>query len=187
MTITITTAMRKPTPSARLRPIPYPPSRAAVPCNCFSLSSYDAQRKEIEAESVNASRMGRSNVLCTDDGLHVAAHVPVGHDLGAARLNGRHKVVQDLVRDGFVKDVLIPISIEVKLEGSQLDDRLVRHVSQGDGGEVGISGAWTLAGELRRAQLDTVVALRSGIGKRFQLGLSNGCFPIAMSFCNQER
>src|SRR5579884_2928197 len=105
------------------------------------------------------SGSGRA-ILGANDGLDVPPDVPVGGNLGATRLDGGYEVIQDLVCHRLMEDVLVAISVEVELPGAQLDDMLIRHVHELDGGKIWIAGAGTLASELRVAQVDRVVAMR---------------------------
>ena len=78
-------------------------------------------------------------------------------DFAPDRVDGRNKVVEDLVGQVLVEHALLAEAPIVKLEGLRLHDARTRHVADRDLGEVGLAGGRTQAGELIGRKLDGVV------------------------------
>ena len=85
------------------------------------------------------------------------------------RLARHHEVVEQPIRHGFVEDALIAEPLQIQFERFQLDARLIGHVRERDGAEVGLPGFGANAGELGADDLDGVVASGSWVGKSFEL------------------
>src|SRR6266851_2167905 len=74
------------------------------------------------------------------------------------------EIVEDPVGHVLVEGPFVAVRPDVELDGLQLEQVLVRHVSHPNSGEVGLAGAGADAGELGDLEADLVVAVRVRIG-----------------------
>ncbi len=75
-------------------------------------------------------------------------------------------------------DRTVAKAVDVELEALQLDDMLIGHEVDHDGGEIWIAGARAEARELRNLEVDHVVALAAWVRPRLQLIVGDGLLPI---------
>lgn len=108
-------------------------------------------------------------------GVDAAAYIEAALHPHEARAAGGDQIIQQAVCDRFVKGALIPERCDVELERFQLDALLVRDVIQINGGEVGLSGLRTQAGEFGNFDMDRVVAVRLRIAEGFDGRLRHRC------------
>src|SRR6476620_722184 len=103
-------------------------------------------------------------ILRGDDRLDIAANVEIADQLGPAGPAGQDELVEDAIHHGLVEDMLVAITVEIELEGAQLDNVLVGDESKVNRGEIRVPGERTETGELRTTELDQVISI--GIGVR---------------------
>ena len=79
-----------------------------------------------------------------------------------------YEIIQNAVRDRFVKCTLVPIRGEIKLEGFAFDAKPVRHVVDIDPGKIRLACNWTNGSEIVRFEMNPVIAARRWIRKRLE-------------------
>ena len=79
-----------------------------------------------------------------------------------------HQVVEDRVGDVLVKNALVAEALQVELQALQLDALLVGRVRDRERAEVGLAGLRAHRRELRRDDLDLVIAVGKLVFERFQ-------------------
>ena len=87
-----------------------------------------------------------------------------GHDRFARR-TCFHKIVQNAVRDRFIKRALVPIRREIKLERLAFDAKTVRHVIDVDPGKIGLARDWANRSEIIRFEMNPIIAAARDLGK----------------------
>src|SRR2546428_8072917 len=100
--------------------------------------------------------------------LDATAHVEVADDFRPPGPGGGHEVVEDAIGDVLVEGALLPERPQVELERFQLDEVLVGHVADANGGEVRLPRHRAQAGELRDRHGDLVVAVRMRVGHHLE-------------------
>lgn len=102
-----------------------------------------------------------------------------GHDRFARRACF-HKIVQNAIRDRFVKRALIPIRSEIKLERFAFDAKAVRDVIDVDPGEIGLAGDRANRREIVCFKMYPVIPtgrrIREGLEPCLGRGSWNFCF-----------
>ena len=111
---------------------------------------------EAGRRSPRNARRRRSLLLVLGDDRRVdaAAHLELALDARAPRRDCGHQVVEDPVGDRLVECALVAVRPEIELPRLELDAELVGDVLDADGGEVGLAGLGTEAGELGALELD---------------------------------
>src|SRR3990172_183515 len=104
-----------------------------------------------------------------DHRVNPPADVEIGNQLHRPWLARPDQIVQDTIRDRFVKMAFVPERPEVELERFQLNAQPVRHISQGEGCEVGLASPRAEAGKVGGGDLDLVVTPGFGVGNGFDL------------------
>jgi hypothetical protein len=107
-------------------------------------------------------------------------------DVRLARSACFHKIVQNPVRDRFVKRALIPIRGEIKLERLTFHAKAFRNVIDVYSGKIRLTGDRANRSEIVRFEMNPVIATRRGIwkGLKPRLGRRTGQLRCASS---QER
>ena len=82
------------------------------------------------------------------------------HPPGPRRLR---EIIEDLVRDRFMKGTLIAVTPEIKLQALELDAEFIGDVGNADHCEIRLPGLRTEAGKLRAFQVDLILAARLGV------------------------
>ena len=105
-----------------------------------------------------------------------------GHDR-FARCACFHKIVQNAVRDRFVKRALVPIRSEIKLERLTFHAKARRNVIDVYSGKIRLAGDRANRSEIVRFEMNPVTAARRGIWKGLKPGLGRGSwnFRFALS------
>ncbi len=104
-----------------------------------------------------------------DGRLDAASDGEVPDHFHPARRGRRDEIVQDAVGHVLVKRALVPIGPDVELDGFELDEKLVGHVSDANGGEVRLARAGAEAGELRDLEAHLVIPVRMRVGHDLDL------------------
>ena len=81
-----------------------------------------------------------------------------------------HKIVQDPVRDRFVKRALVPIRSEIKLERLTFDAKAFRNVIDVYSGKIRLAGDRTNRSEIVRFEMNAVIAAGRGIWESLKPG-----------------
>src|SRR5205823_7516667 len=89
-----------------------------------------------------------------------------GHD-GLARGTSADEIIEDPVRDGFVKRALVSVGSQVEFERFAFDAQLRGNVFDRDLGKIHLAGDWTKRGEIRSLETDAVISF-CRIWKGFQ-------------------
>src|SRR5438132_2634255 len=114
-------------------------------------------------------RMGLLAMLDLHFGLDSAAHVEIAFHFDEARIERANEIVGDPIGHRLVKRTFIAVRPQIELQRFQLDAFLIGDVADADGGEIRLPGHRADAGELRRLEVDLVVALGVGVGKSLEI------------------
>ena len=79
-----------------------------------------------------------------------------------------HKIVQDPVRDRFVKRALVPIRSEIKLERLTFNAKAFRNVINVYSGKIRLTGDRANRSEIVRFEMNAIIAASGGIRKSFE-------------------
>src|SRR5437868_6571375 len=101
-----------------------------------------------------------------------------GHD-HFARSACFHKIVQNPVRDRFVKRALVPIRSEIKLERLTFDAKAFRNVIDVYPGKIGLARDWANRSEIVCFEMNPIVTTGGGIRESLKPGLGRG----SCNFC----
>ena len=81
-----------------------------------------------------------------------------------SRLENGHQIIQDRIRDGFVKNSLVSEREEIQLQAFHLNAQSIRDILDRDRREIRLMRHGADAGELGEDELDLVIAPRRGFG-----------------------
>ena len=87
-----------------------------------------------------------------------------GHDRFARR-TGFEEIVENAIRDGFVKRTLIAIRRQIKFKRLAFDAEAVRHIIDIDPGEIGLACYRTDGSEIVRFEMNPIIAVGRWIRK----------------------
>jgi hypothetical protein len=85
-----------------------------------------------------------------------------------------HKILQNPVRDRFVKRALVPIRSEIKLERLTFDAKAFRNVINVYSGKIRLAGDRANRSEIVRFEMNPVIAAGRGIRESFKPRLGRG-------------
>ncbi len=117
-------------------------------------------------------------VASSDDRLDVAANAEIAHDCHFPWVEKIHQIVEDPIRNIFVKDSLVTKLVQIKLEAFQFHAPIFRNVLDLNGGKVGETRGRTNAGEFRASEIYGVTAHSGPVRKTHEAGLANHPGPI---------
>ena len=100
----------------------------------------------------------------------------------ASWVHDSDEIVQDAIGDVFVKDAFIAKLLQIKLQAFQLDTLLIRHVSEDQRSEIGLTGLGAHRGKLGTFNLDMVVTIGKGIVETFELILKRRAWHSWLSW-----
>src|SRR5438477_8292371 len=103
-------------------------------------------------------RIGLFAMLDFNPSLDSTPNEKIALHFDEARVERANQIVGDAVGDRLVKCALIAIRPEVQLQRLELDAFFIGNVADADRGEVRLPGHRADAGELRRFEVDLVVA-----------------------------
>ncbi len=95
-----------------------------------------------------------------DRSIDSAPDVEIGRQTHEARLTDFHQFVEYAVGDSLMERALLAEGPDVQLKRFQLDTMLLRHILQGEHGEIRLSCFRAQAGKFRYADAHSVVAAR---------------------------
>src|SRR5919204_315652 len=134
--------------------MPPGPVGSCPPCTCTSGAAGCAGC----GRSVRDPRSGQLSGARDDARGHPAARGEIPLHLHEPRRAGRDELLEHLVHDLFLEDPPLAKPGEIVPQSPQLEQPLVGHVPDRQLAEVGAAGEGADGGELRRAELDEIVA-----------------------------
>ena len=128
----------------------------------------------VTTSSTIAADFAFAGVLGTDGERDSAARRELrGHDR-FARSACFHKIVQNAVRDRFVKRALVPIRSEIKLERLTFHAKALRDVIDVYSGKIRLAGDRANRSEIVRFEMNPVIAAGRGIRESLKPRLGRG-------------
>ena len=94
----------------------------------------------------------------SDGGEDATANFPHRFDGHSSRRKNPHEIIEDGVRDGLVEGTFVTVGPDVHLEAFEFDKKLVRHISNANCREIGLTCDGTYAGQFIGFTQDLVVA-----------------------------
>ena len=103
-------------------------------------------------------------------GLHHGGNTPSDGEfacnLTADRIASGDQIIQDPVDDMLIEDPLVAEGEQVELQRLELQDPLIGHVSDPNGGEIGLARLGAKRGKFRAGNVDFVLAAGVLVRKR---------------------
>ncbi len=118
-------------------------------------------------------------MLSEDDRLDIAADREISDDAHPSWGEQGDQLVEDHIAHRLVADLPIAILVHVEFQTFQLDDVLIWHIINDNGGKVRKARSRTETGELWSLQVDNVVSPRMGIGPWFQVVRFDFIFTVS--------
>jgi hypothetical protein len=109
-----------------------------------------------------------SFVVDSNHRLNAAPNVEITPNFTANRINGGDNVIQDSIGNMFVENPLIPVGEHVKFQGFQLDDLLIRDITDMNGTEIRLTRLGAHCRELGTLDINLVFPIRVLIRYGFQ-------------------
>lgn len=103
-----------------------------------------------------------------DHRMDTAANEEITFNVHTPRLQKPYKIVENLIRHGFMKSTFIAKTPEIEFQALEFHATPARHINNPNRGEIGLPCLGTNAGKFGTFKTDFVVPSGAGIRKPFQ-------------------